>query len=102
MSDSTCPQCAVFSEAINELVASSKKECEDNFLKKALEEIKLLNIRSYTSLIGSSLERAGDADKLPEGWKIISRQTWEDIQVMLYHIEDTVAALLPQDDAYNR
>ena len=92
----TCPQCAIFSEAINQIVANNKIEREEEFTKCALDEVKLMNIVSYARLIGAALERSGSGTcyNLPTDWRVISGQSWNDIQVMLFHIEDTLVSLV--------
>lgn len=71
---------------------------DSDITKKAQLEIKLLNLKSYARLIGCALEdtATGKGYKLPEDWRVMSGGTWNDCFVMLHHIEETLAELLPE------
>ncbi|MFZ4859231.1 MAG: hypothetical protein ACOYL3_22870 [Desulfuromonadaceae bacterium] len=95
-----CPQCAAYAAGINSIVRAAtdeKNHREEAFTKRCLDEVKLLNIRSYVSLIDSALDTACNAEKYPEGYKVISAQTWSDIHLLIFHIENTLAELLPEE-----
>jgi hypothetical protein len=94
-----CPQCEAYRIGINQLAEFKKKEREEDRLNRAHDENRLNNILSYASLIQAALETAGGhgAHGLPKGWKVVSRQTWDDIGLMLFHINNTVHEMLPEE-----
>jgi hypothetical protein len=66
--------------------------------KKAQFETKLLNLKSYARLIGCSLEdtATGETLNMSKNWRVMTGDTWNDCFLMLSHIDDTLAELLPE------
>ena len=68
------------------------------FLKRSLDEVKLLNIRSYSSLIFRVLENAthGGVYRLGDDLVVFDRSAMDDCFVLLHHLDETIKQLLPE------
>ena len=86
---------------IHSLVFPAQCTCTDGAanIKRALDEVKHLNIQTYARSIGRALEdteRSIGHNVIPDGWRVMSRETWNDCYVMLDHIQETLTELLPE------
>lgn len=71
---------------------------EKQNLDRALDEVKLLNIKAYHCAMETMLTNStcGDQYELSNKMRVISQNGWEACLTMLYHIERTLAELLPE------
>ena len=66
--------------------------------KRAGDEIKLLNLKSYSYILHNILEDAatGASYRLPGDSRVIDGGAWDACFTTLQHIDDTLAELLPE------